>query len=109
MSSFKQPELQVGDRVLYYTNPDHPDKPSMGFVASRPGVSTISILVFAGDAGFITKPSVRHRDDPFWRDQESANWKKWGCYEQHPESVMLAEVKSLLTKAKIEKAKKAVA
>ena len=36
---------------------------------SEAGVSTISILVFAGDAGFITKPSVRHGDDPFGRKQ----------------------------------------
>ena len=107
MSQFMQPQLQVGDRVLYYSNPDNPQNPSMGFVASRPGVSTISILVFAGDAGFITKPSVRHKDDPFWPETESSGWKKWGCYEQHPESKLLSEVKGLLTKAKVQAAKKA--
>ena len=47
MGSFVQPQIGVGDRVLYYGNPDNPQNPSMGFVASNPG-STISILVFAG-------------------------------------------------------------
>ena len=107
MSNFSQPKLQVGDRVLYYSNPDNPQNHSMGFVSTRGGMNTISILVFAGDAGFITKPSVRHKDDPFWSETESAGWKKWGCYEQHPESKMLSEVKGLLTKAKVQAAKKA--
>ena len=31
--------------------------------------------------------------------------KKWGCYEQHPESKLLSEVKGLLTKAKVQAAK----
>ena len=40
MSTFVQPELQVGDRVLYYDNPQNPANPSFGFVfgcrGSRP-------------------------------------------------------------------------
>jgi len=107
MSSFVLPELCVGDRVLFYDNPQNPQKPSMGFVSRRPGVSTISILVFSGDMGFIEKPSVRHRDDPFWSETEASNWGKWGSFEVHHESKMLAEVKGLLTKAKVQAAKKA--
>ena len=29
MGSFVQPQLGVGDRVLYYSNPDNPQNPSM--------------------------------------------------------------------------------
>ena len=107
MSSFVLPELCVGDRVLFYDNPQNPQKPSMGFVSRRPGVSTISILVFSGDMGFIEKPSVRHKDDPFWSETESSGWGKWGSFEVHPETKMLSEVKGLLTKAKVQAAKKA--
>lgn len=109
MSTFVQPSLVVGDRVLFYDNPQNPQKPCFGFVSRKPGVTTISILVYGGDVGFIEKPSVRHKDDPFWQTQESGNWGKWGCYEIHPESKLLAEIQQLLTKAKAPKKEKAIA
>lgn len=109
MSTFVQPSLIVGDRVLFYDKPQNPQKPCFGFVSRKPGVSTISILVYGGDVGFIEKPSVRHKDDPFWQTQESGNWGKWGCYEIHPESKLLAEIQQLLAKAKTPKKEKALA
>jgi hypothetical protein len=109
MSTFVQPSLIVGDRVLFYDNPQNPQKPCFGFVSRKPGVSTISILVYGGDVGFIEKPSVRHKDDPFWQTQESGNWGKWGCYEIHPESKLLAEIQQLLAKAKTPKKENALA
>ena len=109
MSEFtlKDLNMQVGDRVLFYDNPQNPQKPSMGFMSRQAGVSTISILAFSGDMGFIEKPSVRHKDDPFWsQETDAVNWGKWGCFEQHPETKMLVEIKGLLTKAKVQSAKK---
>ena len=112
MSEWKQPELRVGDLVLYYSNPINPVEPLLGFVVERPGKTSISILAFGQSTGFIEKKSVRHKDDPFWKEDESANaWHKWGCYTLHPLTEMMPVMKKLITAMKIEesrtKAKKA--
>lgn len=107
MPDFRVPDLTVGDMVLWYSNPFSPQDPAMGWVAKKPGHQTAHLLIWAEDAGFVEKPSVRHRDDPFWRESDTAAaWGKWGCYELHPNSKALKEIQSLLTKTKIEAAKK---
>lgn len=107
MPDFRVPDLTVGDMVLWYSNPFSPQDPAMGWVAKKPGATTITILVYAEDSGLIEKPSVRHVDDPFWKESESASaWGKWGCYRAHPSTDLLKELKSLLTKQKVEAARK---
>jgi hypothetical protein len=107
MSEFQMPDLSVGDMVLYYSDPFNASDPLMGWVSRRPGKQAINILVWAEDAGFIEKPSVRHKDDPFWRENESASqWGQWGAFALHPQTKALKELTSLLTKTKIEAAKK---
>lgn len=104
---FKMPDLSVGDMVLWYSNPFGPQDPVMGWVSRKPGTQTINILVWAEDAGFVEKPSVRHVDDPFWKTSDTASaWGKWGCFALHPNTKALAELQSLLTRQKIEAAKK---
>lgn len=104
---FSLPELCVGDMVLWYSNPSNPQDPVMGWVSRKPGTQTINILVWAEDAGFVEKPSVRHVDDPFWKESETANaWGKWGAFSLHPSTKALKDLSSLLTKQKIEAAKK---
>ena len=105
--SFSMPDLTVGDMVLWYSNPFAPQDPVMGWVARKPGTQTINILVWAEDAGFVEKPSVRHVADPFWRENDTAaGWGKWGAFDLHPSTASLKELRSLLTKAKIDAAKK---
>jgi hypothetical protein len=107
MPDFAYPDLTVGDMVLWYSNPFAPQDPVMGWVSRKPGAQTINILVWAEDAGFVEKPSVRHKDDPFWRESDTAAaWGKWGAYGLHPSTQALKELKALLTKQKIEAAKK---
>jgi hypothetical protein len=107
MPDFKAPDLSVGDMVLWYSNPFSPQDPSMGWVSRKPGSTTITILVYADEAGFVEKPSVRHIHDPFWKESESAAaWGKWGAYSAHPSTELLKELKTLVTKSKIESAKK---
>lgn len=94
------------DRVLWYPDPTNPQSPVMGFVASPPGSQTVNILVYAPATGFVEKQSVRHKDDPFWKNSDTAqSWWQWGCFELHPETVMLRELKSLLTTVKAQKAR----
>ena len=110
MSDFKMPDVGIGDLVLFYDNPFSPEAHSMGWVSTKPGVATIKVLIFAEEAGFIEKPSVRHKLDPFWKTSETAQaWGRWGCWELHPQTVMLKELKELVTKAKLEKARQAKA
>jgi hypothetical protein len=102
-------ELLVGDMVLFHSNPFTPDKSqaAMGWVSTRPGNNTVNILIWAQNAGFVEKPSVRHIDDPFWRESETAAaWGKWGAYELHPNTKALKEMQAVLTRAKIDAAKK---
>jgi hypothetical protein len=106
MENFQLPELAVGDMVLFFDNPFSPQEGSMGWVASKPGTQTISVLVYAQNTGLVEKPSVRHADDPFWRTSETAQaWGKWGCFRVHPNTIALKEIHALLTKAKIDAAK----
>jgi hypothetical protein len=78
----------------------------MGWVSRKPGSQTINILCWAENAGFVEKPSVRHRDDPFWKENDTAAaWGKWGAYDLHPNTKTLKELASLMTKQKIEAAK----
>lgn len=109
-SPFKQPEVMVGDMVLYYANPIHKQDAYMGWVCRKPGLNAISILVWSEGTGFVEKQSVRHADDPFWKDNEnSAAWHKWGCYELHPQTKALKEVTAMLTQMKVRAAKKEAA
>jgi hypothetical protein len=107
MPDFQMPDLIVGDMVLFHSDPFNPGDPIMGWVSRRPGKQAINILVWAEDAGFVEKPSVRHKDDPFWRESETAaQWGKWGSFELHPQTKALKELSAMLTKTKIEMAKK---
>jgi hypothetical protein len=105
--SYAMPEVTIGDLVLWHDNPSSPTDPVMGWVIERPGRDSVSILVFTQNAGFVEKKSVRHRDDPFWVESEMAqNWQRWGCWELHPTTSLLKELKGMVTKAKLEAAKK---
>jgi len=107
MSDFKAPEVIVGDLVFWYSDPVNPQSPSMGWISKKPGVNTVNILVWGESTGFVEKPSVRHRDDPFWKESESAaSWQRWGCWEQHPQTIALKNVDVVLTKLKVQAAKK---
>lgn len=107
MSEWKRPELNVGDFCLFYDNPSNTQNPVMGFVAEKPGVHTISLLVFSPNSGWVDKKSVRHADDPFWRESEMApQWQQWGCYRVHPMTELMPLLGEMVTDWKIAKAKR---
>jgi hypothetical protein len=102
---YSMPALELGDLVFWHDDPLNPSPPSVGWVLQL-GRSTISILVFSENAGFVEKKSVRHKDDPFWRESEMAgNWAQWGCWTAHPTTETLKEIKALLTKMKMDSAR----
>jgi hypothetical protein len=106
MANYAMPEVGIGDLVLWHDDPINPSTPAMGWVIEKPGRESVSILVFSQSAGFVEKKSVRHKDDPFWRESElSGKWQIWGCWDFHPSTAMLKELKSMMTKAKLEAAK----
>lgn len=109
MDAFSIPDLTVGDKILWHDNPSHPDRNTAcaGIISRRPGKHTVAVLVWGENTGWIEKLSVRHKDDPFWKTSEMAGqWGQWGCFELHPETEMLRELKPLITKLKVEAAKK---
>ena len=102
-------DLNIGDMVLFHNNPVHPNRATaaMGWISGPPGTSTITCVIWAQNSGFVERQSVRHIDDPFWKENETAGaWAKWGAFEVHPNTKMLKEMQQMLTKAKIEAAKK---
>lgn len=106
MSEWQQPRLSVGDLVFFYTDPSYPRDPQLGFVVEKPGLTSLSILVFSQNTGWHERKSVRHRDDPFWRDDPNANaWSKWGCYELHPITSLMPEMMKMLEDYKKSKAR----
>jgi len=105
--SYEMPVVAIGDQVLFYDNPQSPQDPCMGWIHTRPGKESVSILIYAPNTGFVEKQSVRHRLDPFWQTSETAQaWSKWGCWELHPNAVALQDLKATLTRVKIDQAKK---
>jgi len=92
-SDFVHPIVRLGDMVYWYNDPMNPADPQVGWVCRRPGVNTVTILVFAPDSGFLEKPSVRHRDDPGL--SENVMWRTWGCWEFSPMSKELARLREM--------------
>jgi len=95
MSDYSQPEVHLGDAVYWYHDPMAPTEPVLGWVCRRPGVHTVSILVFAPTVGFVEKPSVRHMDDPGLR--ENASWRQWGCWDYSEQTKMLKKMAAAST------------
>lgn len=79
VTDYTQPAVRLGDTVYWYQDPSNLADPQLGWVCSRPGTVTVTLLVFAPGVGFIEKPSVRHKDDPGLR--ENAAWRAWGCWD----------------------------
>lgn len=109
MSSYQMPSVAIGDLVLWHHDPAGAEEGALGWVIEKPGRETLSILVFSQSAGFVEKKSVRHKDDPFWRESEmAANWQQWGCWTAHSATALMKELKPLLTKLKLDAARESV-
>lgn len=105
--AWKMPDLEVGDAVYFYDNPSNLQSPAMGWVIEKPGVQTISILIFSQNAGFIEKKSVRHADDPFWSESEMApSWQRWGCFKLHPLTEIMPVLGEMIRDWKVSKARR---
>ena len=105
--SFNTQELVPGDMVLWYPDPTSREEGSLGWVSCRPGANTINVLVWAPESGFVEKPSVRHVDDPFWKESDLAQgWQRWGAFELHPNTIALRELRGFLTAQKVQAARK---
>lgn len=92
--SFSPPSVRIGDCVYWYSDAVAPKEPCLGWIVVRPGINTVTILVFSPNAGFQEKPSVRHKDDPGL--QENAEWRAWGCWELAPATVQLRKLETLI-------------
>jgi len=79
---FVPPVVQIGDPVYWHSDVMSQNEPCIGWISSKPGAVTATVLVFIPDAGFTEKVCVRHKDDPGL--QENHSWRQWGCWEIAP-------------------------
>lgn len=106
MTTFQMPSVSVGDLVLWHSDPAGSEEGVLGWVVEKPGRESISILVFTQSGGFAERKSVRHKDDPFWRESEAApNWMQWGAWREHETTALLKELKAHLTRMKVDAAR----
>jgi|APGre2960657404_1045060.scaffolds.fasta_scaffold250088_2 hypothetical protein len=92
--SFSMPQTKIGDMIYWYSDALSCSEPCIGWISQRPGVHTVTALVFSPNTGFIEKPSVRHRNDPGL--QESVEWRQWGAWEYAPVTAQLRKVDSVM-------------
>ena len=46
------------------------------------------------------------RDDPFWKESETATaWSKWGCFKLHPMTKLMPQLNEMVTDWKVAKAR----
>lgn len=93
--NYEPPALSVGDQVLWHSDPLNPDEPCIGWVCSRPGQKTTTLLVFSPESGFQMRPSVRHLQDPGLL--ENPQWRQWGAWELSPATTSLRKLDGLST------------
>lgn len=79
VETWAPPECTLGTQVYFYRDPLTLADPTMGFVCRRPGANTVNIMLFSPSGGLVEKMSVRHKDDPGLKDNES--WRQWGCWD----------------------------
>jgi len=58
------PKPNQGDLVLFSNDVVNFTNPALGWVMKEPGTSTVQLLVFTENNGWLVKPSVHHRSDP---------------------------------------------
>ena len=104
-TEYAPPAIRLGDMVYWYHDPLTLQDPCIGWVCQRPGVVTVSLLVFAPGVGFVEKPSVRFKDDPGLN--ENPAWRSWGCWDFSPAHKDLARAQGLATSLAIHHEKEA--
>jgi len=101
---FQMPEVIPGHQILFFANPADrsPLTAATGWISQAPGAHTATMLIWSPSFGFVEKTSVRHVDDPFWRESDhSANWLRWGAWDLHPNQKAMNDMSKLLTDTKM--------
>lgn len=63
-TNWQMPRPNQGDIVLFSNDMQNFSSPAIGWVLKEPGHSTLQLLVFTEQNGWLVKPSVHHKDDP---------------------------------------------
>lgn len=78
-TEWKMPRPKQGDVVLYSNDHSNFTSPCIAWVLKEPGDTTIQVLTFTEQQGFVVRPSVHHRDDPALR--EDNGWQGLGVWD----------------------------
>ena len=97
------PVPEMGDIVIFSKDWKTFKNPQIGFVASEPGDTTISILTFS-PAGFATvQNSCHHKNDPAL--QGDHGWEDLGAWDFAPITKTFRELKAGVSSGRTKSAK----
>lgn len=77
--NWRMPKPNLGDVVLFSNDQQNFSNPCIGWVIKTPGDSTLQILTFTPQQGWVERPSVHHKDDP--GIQQDNGWQALGCWD----------------------------
>jgi len=89
--AWTMPKPSIGDVVLFSTDFRTFKNPTIGFVITKPGQDTISVLAFTRHGTAQVYDSCHHRDDPAL--QGDHGWEDLGAWEFAEGTKMLRELK----------------
>ena len=78
-TDWEMPKPNMGDVVLFSTDRHAFSNPCIGWVIKPPGNSTIQILTFTPNNGWVERPSVHHCSDPALK--EDNGWESLGVWD----------------------------
>lgn len=87
---WKMPVPSIGDIVLFSNDIVNFTDPCVGFVASEPGDTTISILTFSPTGYALVHNSCHHKDDPALSGDHG--WSDLGVWDFAPATQTLREL-----------------
>ena len=81
-TEWTMPRPSQGDVVLYSNDMTNFTNPCIAWVMKEPGYSTVQLLTFTEQTGFVVRPSVHHRSDPALKDENG--WDGLGVWDFTP-------------------------
>ncbi len=78
-TEWKMPKPRVGDTVLFSKDQSGFSNPTVGWVMSQPGDSTVTILTFTVGGYALVYNSCHHKDDPALREEHG--WQDLGVWD----------------------------
>lgn len=107
MSEWSMPKPSQGDVVLYSNDHVNFTAPCIAWVMKEPGDSTLQLLTFTEQTGFVVRPSVHHRDDPGLNGDNG--WQGLGVWDFTESAKVAREEKELKSRREVSRGREQIA